>query len=911
MIILSWNCQRLGFPSTAVHALRELLRIHKPSLVFLAETKCKNIRIETIKRLFDLYGCSVDARGRSGGLALLWNKSTIVQLQSFGHHHIDAMIYPESEGEAWRFTGFYGIADTAGRQASWDLLSNLKLQSRRAWLIAGDFNKILIDVHDLAFEGEPFTWCNRHPEPDTIYERLDRACADLVWRSQFPSSVVKHIPTNSSDHAVLFINTDNTRPSFRAKHHQFRFEAALASSADCEHVVRAGWNSWSGASQSPLLSKQKALAQIRSRPLSVATKSEENRIHGEMELLLSQEEVYWKQRGKAHWLREGDRNTTFFHNRASVRRRTNDISRIKNGEGQWLEKEDEIRSHIEAYFCYIFRSRNPSEEELEKGTEAILARVPDQMLQDLALPFTAEDVSKALAQMAPLKSPGPDALNDTHIALIPKCKKPVSLTQFRPISLCNVVYKIASKAIANRIKPWLDIIISPCQAAFVPGRLITDNVFLAFEVNHYLKTKRWGEKRHMALKLDISKAYDKNEERNGRLLGVAVCRQAPRVSHLLFADDTLIFFQASVDAALCILEVLEIFGRAAGQEINFDKSSVVFRKNTVPVLREGIQNTLQSIPDRVWNRISGWNERNLSQAGKEVLIKAVAQAIPTYAMGCFRLPFSLIKELQSMIANFWWHTGEARKIHWISWQRMCMPKAQGGLGFRDLQAFNLGMLAKPVWRILSFPDRLLSKVLRAKYFPDGKVLSATCGRNPSFTWRSMHATIGIVRGGFRWRICSRRSVQVWQDPWLPRPYSFRVLSTPTANSLHLRVCDLVDATSRSGTTQWCGPCLAEMRRNPFLLSPLAVLMARISLSSIIPPTIWALSNLQWSLNSAFPADPCAWVERLARLFSLGDFAFFISICWAVWWNRNRALMEHTSLSAGDLLSFVSNLIAKI
>ncbi|KAL0326211.1 UNVERIFIED_CONTAM: hypothetical protein Sradi_5190400 [Sesamum radiatum] len=105
------------------------------------------------------------------------------------------------------------------------------------------------------------------------------------------------------------------------------------------------------------------------------------------------------------------------------------------------------------------------------------------------------------------------------------------------------------------------------------------------------------------------------------------------------------------------------------------------------------------------------------------------------------------------------------------------------------------MLAKQVWRILSFPDKLLSRVLRARYFPDDKVLSATCGRYPSYTWRSMHAAIGIVYGGFQWRIGSRRSVQVWRDPCLPRP-SFRVSSSPTANSLHLRVCDLIDATSR-------------------------------------------------------------------------------------------------------------------
>ncbi|KAL0416623.1 UNVERIFIED_CONTAM: hypothetical protein Slati_3494200 [Sesamum latifolium] len=242
----------------------------------------------------------------------------------------------------------------------------------------------------------------------------------------------------------------------------------------------------------------------------------------------------------------------------------------------------------------------------------------------------------------------PPGLNHTHIALIPKCKKSKTLTQFCPISLCNVAYKIASKTIANRLKPLLDTIISPCQAAFVSDRLITDNVLLTFEVNHYLKTKRWGEKGHMALKLDISKAYDK------------------------------------------------------------------------------------SIRDRVWNRISGWNERYLSQAGKEILIKAVAQAIPTYTTGCFRLPFSLIKELQSMVAYFWWHNAEARKIHWLSWKKLCTQKAQGGMEFRDLQAFNLAILSKQLWRLVSFPSTLLSQ-----------------------------AVLDVVRGGFRWRIGSGCSVQEW------------------------------------------------------------------------------------------------------------------------------------------------------
>ncbi|KAL0331665.1 UNVERIFIED_CONTAM: putative mitochondrial protein [Sesamum angustifolium] len=635
MILLSWNCQGLRSPCT-VHALGELLRTHKPSLVFLAETKCKKNRIKTLKRKFDLFGCCVESQGRSVGLALLWHKSLSVQLQSFGHHHIDSTVYAESETEAWRFTGFYG-----GRpRPLW------QVQRFREALVS-------IDVFDLGFEGDPFTWCNRHPEPDTIFERLDRACADPEWRHKFPNTLVRHIPTTSSDHAALSIGTENSHNPSRPKHRPFRFEASWTTFADCEQVIRGGWNTWAGNGQASLAARQrgcaarlqarcflkgshpfkrqirlreKDLENIRLQPISAASKIEESKIRAYIERLLSKEEVYWKQRGKVHWLREGDRNSSYFHNRASTRRRSNDITRIKNGDGQWLEQEEEIRDHIETYFGEIFRSRNPSEEELEKGTEAISGRLSEQLLQELSQPYTAEEISKALSQMAPLKSPGPDGmppfffqsywhivktdvisttlallndltlppgLNHTPIALIPKCKKPETLTQFRPISLFWLGYPSEGARQGDPLSPSLFLL---CTEAFT--------------------------------------ALLQRAERDGRLQGVAVCRRAPRVSHLLFADDTLIFCQATVEAALCILEVLDIFGQAAGQEINFAKSSVVFSRNTVASLRDVIQGILdirvegrhdlylglpsivgktrrsvfQSIWDRVWNRINGWNE---------------------------------------------------------------------------------------------------------------------------------------------------------------------------------------------------------------------------------------------------------------------------------------------------------------
>lgn len=102
-------------------------------------------------------------------------------------------------------------------------------------------------------------------------------------------------------------------------------------------------------------------------------------------------------------------------------------------------------------------------------------------------------------------------INHTNICMIPKINNPITLSDYRPIGLCNVLYKIISKCLVMRLKRHLNSIVSDSQAAFIPGRLITDNVMIAHEIMHSLKTRKRVSQTYMAVKTDVSKAYDRVE----------------------------------------------------------------------------------------------------------------------------------------------------------------------------------------------------------------------------------------------------------------------------------------------------------------------------------------------------------------------------------------------------------------
>ncbi|WOH14642.1 hypothetical protein DCAR_0934162 [Daucus carota subsp. sativus] len=244
--------------------------------------------------------------------------------------------------------------------------------------------------------------------------------------------------------------------------------------------------------------------------------------------LLEKREIFWSQRAKQFWLKNGDQNSRFFHSFANGRRKQNQLKGLRNANGEWTDDDKEMQNIVVNYF-----------EDLE-----VVNHVTEEQNEMLIQPILKEEVKAAIFSMHPEKSPGEDGLNPafyqtywnivgddvykfcgnffetgvmqnevnrTVVCLIPKIKNPQGVMDLRPISLCNVLVRTLSKVLANRLKRCLPTLISINQSAFVEGRLLSDNALVAFEINHYIRRKTQGKYGYPGLKIDISKAYDRLE----------------------------------------------------------------------------------------------------------------------------------------------------------------------------------------------------------------------------------------------------------------------------------------------------------------------------------------------------------------------------------------------------------------
>ncbi|WVZ54110.1 hypothetical protein U9M48_004965 [Paspalum notatum var. saurae] len=188
-------------------------------------------------------------------------------------------------------------------------------------------------------------------------------------------------------------------------------------------------------------------------------------------------------------------------------------------------------------------------------------------------------------------------------------------------------------------------------------------------------------------------------------------------------------------------------------------------------------------------------EQCLSTRGKEILIKAVAQAVPTYSMSCFKLPKGLCQHLEGLIQSFWWGSKEGkRKTCWVAWDDLIKPKYMGGLRFKNMEMFNLALLARQAWRVLQDSESLSARVLKAAYFPHCDLLEAELGSSPSKIWQSILEGKEVLSHWLIRRIGDGETTRIWDMNWLPRDGWLRPVPC-NRTGRHVWVSHLIDSST--------------------------------------------------------------------------------------------------------------------
>ncbi|KAL8124435.1 hypothetical protein AgCh_012179 [Apium graveolens] len=552
------------------------------------------------------------------------------------------------------------------------------------------------NLMEIPFKGISYTWTNNREESNNIRERIDRVLVNAYWMELYPLCLLSHEPLIGSDHTPLILNTEPRKP-FRKR---FRFETMWTRSDQCEPVIRSSWKQsigcpsdvlqenlescrtcltkWSkecfGNNKLLIKSLTDRLRVVQKYPPTEANRKLQHQILEQIDELEIREEMYWHQRAGVNWINYGDANTRFFHLTASYRKQRNRIFKIRDANDQWLSDVQEIKEAVRNHFQDIFKS--VGNRDFSRLISLIPRIISEDMNHSLCKEVTDAKILRAVNQLGPLKAPGKDGFPafipgrqiQDSIVVAHECFH--HITHKKKGSVAEMAIKLDLNKAFDRVEwdfllaimnkmgfdsrwqNWIFQCISTTSLDF----FINDEEFCSLKPQKGVRQGDSISPYLFLLIVDVLSRSLLNAIQDGSLSGIKMARQCPEVSHILFADDSLIFLHANELVAVIfspntsndlkgkILEVLKI-----------PESSEKGKYLGVPAVL--VKNKLEMfnyIKERALKKMQGWKQKLISQAGREILIKHVVQAIPSYSMSCFLLPQKLINKIMMAVRNFWW-----------------------------------------------------------------------------------------------------------------------------------------------------------------------------------------------------------------------------------------------------------------
>ncbi|XP_074290171.1 uncharacterized protein LOC141616907 [Silene latifolia] len=500
---LYWNCRGLKDPfAPAVPKIRAICRSFHNNLdfVFLSETKCDVLSVDVLLR--PIYG------------------------------------FPSCKGSMWYLCCVYGEPDHSKRGPVWENFTHHLSSLDKPFLLIGDFNQVEFASDKLGGSDKLIRGANLFS----------------YWKN---SHCLMDIPFKGP--AIIgMVHIEYTKELIRdlLPKKVYRLESWCFDHAECSGLVKESWERKAmGDASHVLLAKLRrinnAFRDLESYLLDIENGGDSvnyESCHKKLMEFSLAAGTYWRQRTKLKWNCEGDTCTKYFFSWVKGRSGANLILGIKKESNEWTFDMKEIGGLFHKHFSTIFNSDSEPEcfeDYLNKFGylfNNLKHKVGMEERAKLGRDFSKNEVRAAVFQLGPLKSSGPDGIptafyqkywaivkndvikgalnilnsgtvlkdfNKTFIVLIPKNDCPERVGDFRPISLCNVIMKVVTKCIANRLKGVMDDLVSPFQSAFVPNRSIADNIVIAQEILHAINRGRYGKMGMMAFKDDMSKAYDR------------------------------------------------------------------------------------------------------------------------------------------------------------------------------------------------------------------------------------------------------------------------------------------------------------------------------------------------------------------------------------------------------------------
>ncbi|KAG7552255.1 Reverse transcriptase domain [Arabidopsis thaliana x Arabidopsis arenosa] len=839
------------------------------------------------------------------------------------------------EGRPWMVMGdFNQTLNPEDHSANMSLNIGRKIREFRSCLLA-------CDLFDLVFKGNTYTWWNKSGSRP-VAKKLDRILVNDEWNSLFPAAFAVFGEPDFSDHAscevVLEAAVQKIKRPFRffnfllknsdfiglIRQHWYSLNitgSAMFRVSKKLKSLKPHIRSFSRDNYSDL---EKRVVEAHSLVLQCQriTLSNPSVLHASYELeatrkwhiLAKAEESFFCQKSSVTWLLEGDSNTAYFHKMADMRKSLNTIHYLVNDNGERIESPENIKDHCSSYFESLLGNDvidHPIEQ--EDMNLLLTFRCSEPQISDLERPFSDRDIQEAFFSLPRNKASGPDGFpaeffkgtwsvigpevveavheffrsgqllkqwNATTLILIPKITNASRMTDFRPISCLNTMYKVIARLLTSRLQKLLVQVISPAQSAFLPGRLLAENVLLATEIVHGYNRNNI-EPRGM-LKVDLRKAFDSvrwdfiisalralsvpekfinwifqcistptfSVSVNGSIGGFFKSKRGLRqgdplspylfvlamevfssllksrfeagyihyhpktadlsISHLMFADDVMVFFDGGSSSLHGISEALDDFASWSGLQVNKNKTNLYlagtdqsealaisrygYPASTLPVRYLGLPlmsrklkiSEFEPLIEKIARRFRSWAVKSLSFAGRVQLISSVITGMVNFWLSTFVLPLGCVRRIESLCSRFLWSgnidSGRGAKIAWSS---VCLPKNEGGVGLRRFSMWNKTLCLRFIWLLFAENGSLWTAWHMTHHIKDKSFWAIDATPNDQWTWKMLLNLRPLGERFLKAQLGNGQKTFFWFDNWTPFGPLIKLLGSNGPRSLRI------------------------------------------------------------------------------------------------------------------------------